>query len=69
MKKQTDDTRMHWAGRSALLLGAGLMLGGCIPEPEQIELPPALVPAIRIADANALTERDLPGHAPAGPAR
>ena len=66
MKKQTEHTCVHWTGRAALLLGAGLILSGCIPEPEQVELPPALVPAIRIADASALTERDLPGRARAG---
>ena len=66
MNKQTEHTSVRWTGRAALLLGAGLILGGCIPEPEQVELPPALVPAIRIADASALTERDLPGRARAG---
>lgn len=66
MKNQNCSAHMRWTCRTALVLGAGLMLGGCIPEPEQIELPPALVPAIRIADASALTERDLPGRARAG---
>ena len=66
MKKQTLMNRVKWSCRAPLLAGVSLLLVGCIPEPEQVELPPALVPAIRIADATALTERDLPGRARAG---
>lgn len=58
--------RLNWISRALLPIAATAVLTACIPEPEQIELPPALVPAIRIADANALTERDLPGRARAG---
>ncbi len=50
----------------ALSLVAALLLTGCIPEPESKPPPPALVPAIRIADASALTELAMPGRARAG---
>jgi RND family efflux transporter MFP subunit len=45
---------------------ACLTLAACVPEPEIQETVPALVPAMRIADVSALTERSMPGRARAG---
>ncbi len=66
MKEITTSKRIYWIKGGLLPIAAAVTLSACIPEPEQVEMPPALVPAIRIADANALTERDLPGRARAG---
>lgn len=49
---------------SALIL-AGMLASGCAPEPTAEKAPP-LVPAIRIAGADAMTERAFPGRARAG---
>ena len=49
-----------------LVLIAFLTLAACVPEPEIQETVPALVPAMRIADVSALTERSMPGRARAG---
>ncbi|MEP5320628.1 efflux RND transporter periplasmic adaptor subunit, partial [Marinobacter alexandrii] len=66
MRKTTRITCLQGLHRAFLPVAAVAILTGCIPEPEQIELPPSLVPAIRIAGADALTERNLPGRARAG---
>jgi membrane fusion protein, multidrug efflux system len=66
MKEITQITRLQALPRALLPVAAVVMLTGCIPEPEQVDLPPALVPSIRIAGADALTERNLPGRARAG---
>lgn len=67
MKETTQMIRPQRLPRALLSVAAVAMLTtACIPEPEQVELPPALVPAIQIANANALTNRNLPGRARAG---
>ena len=66
MRETTQTTRSQALQRALLPIAAAVVLSGCIPEPEQVDLPPALVPAIRIAGADALTERNLPGRARAG---
>ena len=44
---------------------AALLVSGCAPEPDAEKVPP-LVPAMRLADAEALTKRAFPGRARAG---
>jgi RND family efflux transporter MFP subunit len=67
MRETTQMIRLQGLPRALLSVAAVAMLTtACIPEPEQVDLPPALVPAIQIANANALTERNLPGRARAG---
>jgi RND family efflux transporter MFP subunit len=66
MRKITLMNRSPLSSKALIAVAASGLLTACIPEPEQIDLPPALVPAIQIADANALTERNLPGRARAG---
>ena len=61
--------RIQYAGfyrKWPIALAACIMLPACIPEPEVVTAAPPLVPAIRIADASALTERVFPGRARAG---
>lgn len=50
-----------WSG----LLLAGMLVSGCAPEPEAEKAPP-LVPSMRLADAESLTQRAFPGRARAG---
>lgn len=47
------------------LILPGLLIAGCSPEPEPKEFIP-LVPAMRVADADALAQRAFPGRARAG---
>ena len=50
-----------WPG----LMLAGMLVSGCAPEPDAEKVPP-LVPAMRLADADALSQRTFPGRARAG---
>lgn len=52
---------LTWQG----LILAGVLISGCAPEPEAEKAPP-LVPAIRLADAESLTQSAFPGRARAG---
>jgi len=61
----TTDINSHLR-KWGLVPVACLVLAGCIPEPEILERAPALVPALRIADAATFTERSMPGRARAG---
>ena len=47
------------------LILTSMLISGCAPEPEA-EITPPLVPAMRLADAESLTQRAFPGRARAG---